>query len=147
MAQPLHIFLHALLNRHEWMITTDGPQRTHIRLRKALIAASQMVWKGNVFDLASTVAFDHRTGYRIEGLTAAGTEIEYARDLGVVKRPQVHGTYIIDMDEVTALFTIAVPPLPRKSLHRPSARSSFWNWNAVLAIAPLCSSRGPYTLK
>src|SRR6185312_8587155 len=54
------------------------------------------------------VVLDDGLGHVVEGLGAAGAEVVYPRDLGMLPEPEVHGTHVVHMDEVTALLAVAV---------------------------------------
>src|ERR1700733_8630170 len=108
LVQPLHVFLDTLFYRHELVVAAGGAEIGEVRFREALVATLEHVREGDVFDLALAEVLDHGLGHVVEGLGAAGAEVEYPRDFGVLPKPQVHRAHIVHVDEVAALLALAV---------------------------------------
>src|SRR6185503_7233402 len=108
LVEPFHVLRHALLYRHELVVAAGGAECRHIRLGEALVTALEHLREGDVLDLALAVVLDDGLGDIVEGLGAAGAEVEDAGDLGMLPGPQVHGTDVVHVDEVPALLAVAV---------------------------------------
>src|SRR5690242_1333974 len=75
LVQPFHVFRDALLDGHELMVATRGPELAQVGLGEALVAALEVVREGDVLDLALAVVLDHGLGHVVEGLAPAGAEV------------------------------------------------------------------------
>ena len=78
--QPLHIPLHALLNRVKLTFIARRPQTTQIGLCEALIATFQFIREGDVDQLALIVGLEHPFGHIVEALATSGADIKDTGD-------------------------------------------------------------------
>ena len=74
-----------------------------------------MVRERYVFNLAPSIPGNHGRGDIIETLAAAGAQVDDARPVGVIQKPEIHIHHIIDIDKVTTLLAITVAITARQT--------------------------------
>ena len=115
-------------------IAACGAQGVHVRLGKALVAATQRVGEGNGFQhsgvhhgrhvqrgqvLAGAHGVDHGCGHIVERLRPACTQVEHPAMLGVVKEPELGGHQIPDGNKIAHLLARLVLVVCAKQLDAP----------------------------
>lgn len=106
--QEIAILLHSVPHIIEALVITGCQKLRLVRLGKALILALQHLRELPVLNAPCAQCINHRLGHLIVGMGMAGTAVVDAAWPLILPEPEVDLYYILYIDKVTAMLTIAI---------------------------------------